>query len=110
MPSIQNLVSNIKYLFYLIRFLTEQRSRKILYQVRSSSHKIRNLKWLSSKICDALIIFFFTFHKILIQEEAEEDIEEMNKNVNSDDEEIAILEDDDPGLDSTDNENEGKIF
>ena len=31
----------------------------------------------------------------------------MNKNVNSDDEEIAILEDDDPGLDSTDNENEG---
>ena len=32
----------------------------------------------------------------------------MNKNVNSDDEEIAILEDDDPGLDSTDNENEGK--
>ena len=33
----------------------------------------------------------------------------MNKNVNSDDEEIAILEDDDPGLDSTDNENEGKI-
>ena len=34
----------------------------------------------------------------------------MNKNVNSDDEEIAILEDDDPGLDATDNENEGKIF
>ena len=34
----------------------------------------------------------------------------MNKNVNSDDEEIAILEDDDPGLDSTDNENEGKSF
>ena len=31
----------------------------------------------------------------------------MNENVNSDDEEIAILEDDDPGLNSTDNENEG---
>ena len=31
----------------------------------------------------------------------------MNENVNSEDEEIAILEDDDPGLNSTDNENEG---
>ena len=42
-----------------------------------------------------------------VQEEAEEDYEEMNQNVNSDDEEIAILEDDDPGLNSTDDENEG---
>lgn len=31
----------------------------------------------------------------------------MNQNINSDDEEIAILEDDDPGLNSTDDENEG---
>ena len=34
----------------------------------------------------------------------------MNQNVNSDDEEIAILEDDDPGLNSTDDENEGTLL
>ena len=44
---------------------------------------------------------------LIYQDEAEEDYEEMNQNINSDDEEIAILEDDDPGLNSTDDENEG---
>ena len=45
------------------------------------------------------------FSELLVEhEEAESDLEELAKNVNSDDEEIAILEDGDPGLNSTDDE------
>ena len=47
---------------------------------------------------------------VFLQDEAEEDYDEMNQNINSDDEEVAILEDDDPGLNSTDDENEGFLF
>ena len=45
------------------------------------------------------------FADLLIdREEAESDIEEMENQINSEDEEVAVLEDDDPGLNSTDDE------
>jgi len=42
-------------------------------------------------------------------EEAESDLEELAKNINSEDEQIAILEDGDPGLDSTDEDGSDKF-
>lgn len=51
------------------------------------------------------------FADLLIEhEEAESDIEDMEKQINSDDEEVAVLEDDDPGLNSTDGENSKYFF
>lgn len=42
-------------------------------------------------------------------EEAESEIEDMEKNINSADEQIAVLEDGDPGLDSTDDDKSDKF-
>ena len=46
------------------------------------------------------------FADLLIErDEADSDIAEMENQINSEDEQIAVLEDDDPGLNSTDDEN-----